>query len=149
MKERTGISRRKFLLSASLGAGAVAVGCVHPGMNIYKKSSDRVHAETNIVTMHIIKQFDASKEMEFMELEKKFAELEYKCPDYPKGKRLHPISAGNNCNTLIWECEFPNMANAYKVLDFFSCDGDHQLLLTEQLPFLSFVKIEFYKNLDY
>jgi hypothetical protein len=100
------------------------------------------------VTMRIIQQFDATKEKEFMDFEKKFAELETARHDFPKGKRLQPISGGEPCNTLIWQCEFPDIQTAYKTLDFFSGDASHEKLLEGQLPFFRQVKIEFYKNLD-
>jgi hypothetical protein len=99
--------------------------------------------------MRIMQQFDATKENEFMELEKKFAELERNRPDFPKGKRLQPISGGEPCNTLIWQCEFSNIEAAYKTLDFFNGDKDHEALFEKQLPFFKSVKIEFYKNLDF
>ena len=101
------------------------------------------------ITMRIMQQFDATKEKEFMELEKKFAQLERKRKDYPKGKRLQPISANEPCNTLIWQCDFPDIESAYKVLDFFSGDKDHEALLEKQLPYFRSVRIEFYKNLNY
>lgn len=99
--------------------------------------------------MRIMQQFDATKEKEFMELEKKFAELETARSDYPKGKRMQPISANEPCNTLIWQCEYPDIESAYKTLDFFSGDPSHEKLLSQQLPFFKQVKIEFYKNLDF
>lgn len=101
------------------------------------------------ITMRIIQQFDPSREVEFMELERRFARLEESRPDYPKGRRLQPISASVPCNTLIWECEFPDMESAYKTLDFFSGDDAHELLFEKQLPIFKEVKIEFYKNLDF
>jgi hypothetical protein len=96
-----------------------------------------------------MQQFDATKEKEFMELEKKFAELESKRPDYPKGKRMQPLSASEPCNTLIWECTYPDIEAAYKTLDFFNGDASHEELLEKQLPFFKQVKIEFYRNLDF
>lgn len=101
------------------------------------------------ITMQIIQQFDASKEREFMKLEKKFAELESSRTGYPKGKRMQPISAKESCNSIIWQCEFPNIQAAYEVLNFFQDDGSHEKLLVDQLPFFKQVKIEFYKNLDF
>ena len=101
------------------------------------------------ITMRIMQQFDPTKENEFMELEKKFAELEKKRPDYPNGKRMQPISAAEPCNTLIWQCEFKDIESAYKVLDFFNDDEAHEKLFEQQAPFFKQVKIEFYKNLDY
>ena len=101
------------------------------------------------IIMRIIQQFDAAKEKEFMELEKKFAELELNRADFPKGNRLQPISATDPCNTLIWEHEFPDIQSAYKTLDFFSGDASHEELLKEQLPFFKQAKIEFYKKLNF
>jgi hypothetical protein len=101
------------------------------------------------ITMRIMQQFDPTKEDEFMALEKKFAELEAAREDYPKGKRMQPIAAGQPCNTLIWQCEFPNIESAYGALDFFNGDGAHEALFEKQAPFFKQVKIEFYKNLDY
>ena len=101
------------------------------------------------ITMRIVQQFDATKEKEFMDLEKKFAELEASRADYPKGKRLQPVSGSEPCNSLIWQCEFPDIESAYKTLDFFSGDASHEKLLAQQLPFFKQVKIEFYKNLDF
>ena len=101
------------------------------------------------VTMRIMQQFDATKENEFMALEKKFAELERTHPDFPKGKRLQPIAAAEPCNTLIWQCDFPNIQEAHKVLDFFSGNASHEKLLKHQLPFFKQVRIEFYNILDF
>ena len=99
--------------------------------------------------MRIIQQFDAAKEKEFMDLEKKFAELEMNREDYPKGKRLQPISATEPCNSLIWEHEFSDIQTAYKTLDFFSGDASHEELLAQQLPFFKQAKVEFYKKLTF
>lgn len=101
------------------------------------------------VTMRIMQQFDATKENEFMRLEKMFAELEAKRSDFPKGKRMQPISAAEPCNTLIWQYEFPDIKAAYEVLDFFNGDAAHEELLKDQLPFFKQVRIEFYKNLEF
>lgn len=101
------------------------------------------------ITMRIMQQFDATKEKEFMVLEKKFAELESQRPDYPKGKRMQPISAAEPCNTLIWENTYSTIEEAYKTLDFFNGDPSHEKLLEKQLPFFKQVKIEFYKSLDF
>ena len=101
------------------------------------------------ITLRIVQQFDPVHETEFMALEKKFAELEAARPDYPKGTRMQPISAGEPCNTLIWQHEFPDIQSAYEVLDFFSGDEAHEALFEKQLPYFKQTKIEFYKNLDF
>jgi hypothetical protein len=101
------------------------------------------------ITMRIMQQFDAVKEREFLDLERKFAQLERERPDFPKGKRMQPISASEPCNTLIWEYSFKNIQEAYDILDFFSGDAGHETLLEKQLPFFKQVRIEFYRDLDY
>ena len=101
------------------------------------------------VTMRIIQQFDLVHTDEFMNLEKKFAELEAKRSDYPKGRRMQPISASEPCNTLIWQCEFPDIQSARAALDFFHGDAEHEKLFALQSPFFKSVRIEFFENLDY
>jgi hypothetical protein len=101
------------------------------------------------VTMRIIQQFDPVHETEFMDLERKFAELEARRPDYPKGRRMQPISASEPCNTLIWQCEFSDIQSARAALDFFHGDAEHEALFERQSPFFKSVRIEFFENLDY
>jgi hypothetical protein len=101
------------------------------------------------IIMRIIQQFDPAEEAAFMELEKQFDALEKSRPDYPKGKRIQPISATEPVNTLIWENEFPDIASAYATLDFFKGDEHHENLFSKQAGFIRSVKIEFYKNLDF
>ena len=100
------------------------------------------------VTMRIMQQFDPVHEAEFMALEKKFADLERRRPDFPRGKRLQPLSASEPCNTLIWQCEFPDIESAHKTLAFFSGDKEHEKLLEKQIIYFRQVKVEFYNNLD-
>ncbi len=101
------------------------------------------------VVMRIIQNFDATKEEEFLALESQFAELEARRGDYPKGTRLQPIAAHEPCNTLVWECEFPDIQSAHDALDFFHGDAAHEELLSRQLPYFRDVRIEFYRKLDY
>lgn len=99
--------------------------------------------------MRIIQQFDPCNEEAFMELEKKFHELEISRPDYPKGKRMQPISGGESMHTLIWQYEFSDIATAHNTLTFFNGDEGHDELFRKQVKFMKQVKIEFYKTLDF
>jgi hypothetical protein len=101
------------------------------------------------ITMRIIQRFPPSQEKEFMDLERQFAELEARRPDYPKGRRLQPISASEPCNTLIWEGDFPDVETARKALDFFAGDAAHEALIQKQGPLIKKVRIEFYRKLDF
>jgi hypothetical protein len=101
------------------------------------------------VTMRIIQQFDPSHETEFMELERQFAELEKRRPDYPNGRRLQPISGAEACHTLIWESEFPDLEVARAALRLFEGDAEHDALAKKQSPYFRRVRVEFYENLDF
>jgi hypothetical protein len=100
------------------------------------------------IMIRIIQQFNPVREFEFMALEKKFDELEKKRPDYPRGMRLQPVSASEPGNTLIWQCEFPDIETAYKTLDFFKGDAEHEALFRQQSGYIKEVKIEFYRILE-
>jgi len=99
------------------------------------------------VTMRIIQQYDITREELFLELEKKFAELEKDREDYPNGTRMKPIAALDPTNTLIWQCEFPDLAAAQAALDLFATDDAHEELAAKQHPLFEKVRIEFYENL--
>ena len=101
------------------------------------------------VVMRIIQRFDATRETDFFAVERQFAELEARRPDYPKGTRLQPIAAAEPCNTLVWECEFADIQSAHDALDFFHGDAAHEELLAQQLPYFRDVRIEFYQKLEY
>jgi hypothetical protein len=101
------------------------------------------------VTMRIVQQYDIRNEKEFMALERQFAELERTHADFPKGRRRKPIAAFEPCNTLIWECEFPDLDAAHKTLDFFKGDASHEALYARQLPYFVKTRIEFLENLDF
>ena len=101
------------------------------------------------IVMRIIQQFDPGHEQEFMALEQKFDELEKSRPDYPKGGRMQPVSSIDPVNSLIWQYEFPDMETAYKTLDFFNGDQEHETLFRSQVRFMKTIRIEFYKTLDF
>lgn len=100
------------------------------------------------VTMRIIQRYDITREKEFLELEWRFAKLEAERPDYPEGKRMKPVAAGEPTNTLVWQCEFPDLAAAQEALDLFATDTAHAELAAKQHPLFEQVRIEFYENLE-
>jgi hypothetical protein len=102
------------------------------------------------VYMRMLWQFDITQEERFMELEKKFAELESRREDYPKGgKRLQPISGMLPCNTITWEKEFSSLEEAYAMVEFFRGDEEHEKLGELQRPLFKDFRIEFYKVLEF
>jgi hypothetical protein len=101
------------------------------------------------IVMRISQQFDPGQEQQFMDLEKKFDELEKSRPDFPKGKRMQPVAASEPNNTLIWQYEFQDIQSAYKTLDFFNGDEVHEMLFRKQVVFMKQVRVEFFKVLDF
>lgn len=101
------------------------------------------------VVMRIIQRFDPARESEFMELERKFNELEENDSSFPKGRRMQPISSAEPVNSLIWQSEFPDMASAVKALSFFEGDKEHEELYKKQVKIMNKIRIEFYKTLDF
>ena len=95
--------------------------------------------------LRLIQQYQVSKEKEFWDLEMKFAELEKRRPDFPKGRRLKPVSGMLPSNTLIWECDFPTLDEAKACLSFFEGDAEHDVLFQKQSPLMQDVRVEFYE----
>ena len=62
---------------------------------------------------------------------------------------MQPIASPEWKNTLIWECEFPDLNSAQNFLDFCVVDAQHDELFKQQRPFFEGVKVEFYRNLDF
>jgi hypothetical protein len=101
------------------------------------------------IVMRIIQQFDPAREDEFMALERKFDELEKERTDFPKGKRMQPVSSAEPVNTLIWQCEFPDIETAFISLNFFEGDVAHDKLYRQQVELMKSIRIEFYKTLEF
>ena len=101
------------------------------------------------IVMRIVQQFDPARENDFMTLERKFDELEKNRNDFPKGRRMQPVSSAEPVNTLIWEGDFPDIETAFTALAFFEGDEVHDKLYREQVEFMKSVRIEFYKILDF
>lgn len=100
------------------------------------------------VRMRIVQRFAAGREREFMAIERQFAALEARRPDYPHGRRLQPIAAGEPSNTLIWEADFPDLESARRALDFFAGDAAHERLIEQQRGYFAEVRTEFYQVLE-
>jgi hypothetical protein len=100
-----------------------------------------------MIRMRILQRFDAGNEAEFMRLEREFQELELTHKGFPKGRRFCPISSALPSNTLIWECDLPDLNAAHAVLKFFAGNADHEALAVQQRPFIKDVRIEFLESL--
>lgn len=98
--------------------------------------------------MRLIQKYQIGKEDLFWDLEKQFAELEKRRPDFPKGRRYKPVSAMIPLNALIVEWEFQSLDEAKNCLSFFLGDKEHDVLYQKQSPLMEDVMVEFYETKD-
>jgi hypothetical protein len=98
--------------------------------------------------LRFVQKFQEHHQAEFLELEKKFIQLEKTVTEFPKGKRYLPYAGREASNTLIWECEFPTLQAAQDALDFLSRDPRHTELFQQQVQFFVESFVEIYQTLD-
>ncbi len=101
------------------------------------------------VTMRVLQQYDIRQESQFLSLEREFAALERRRPDFRRGRRFRPLAGAEPSNTLIWEDDFENLEQAREWLAFLEQDSEHCALFARQQPYFQQVRIEFYEKLDY
>jgi len=95
--------------------------------------------------VRLIQHFKPDMRQEFMELEKEFSLLEQTVVEFPKGKRLLVYSGREPDNTLIWECEFCDLQEVYKVLSYYQNDKRHDDLFQKQKPYILDTYTEIYQ----
>ncbi|MBZ5670391.1 MAG: hypothetical protein LAO04_11750 [Acidobacteriia bacterium] len=100
------------------------------------------------IVMRLMQRLQPSKKVEFMDLEKKFAELEKKAV-LPKGQRMTPVAAHEPGNTLIWEGCFTDLRDAQEALRLFETNAEHVALFDQQGPLIEKVWVEFYETLGF
>jgi hypothetical protein len=84
----------------------------------------------------------------FLELERRFAEMERRRTDWPRGRRLQPYAGAEPTNTIVWEAEFPSLAEALAALDRLAADEGHEALFREQAPLMTTSRTELYEVLE-
>jgi len=85
----------------------------------------------------------------FLSLEAQFAALERRRPDLPRGRRRQPQAGQRSSNTLIWESEFPSLAEAELALARLAQDREHDDLFRQQVPYITDVQVEFDEVLEF
>ena len=98
--------------------------------------------------LRFIQKFQQSNQAEFLELEKKFIQLEESAAEFPKGKRYLPYAGREASNTLIWECEFPSLLAVQDALDLLNRDPCHAALFQQQVQFFEESYVEIYQTFD-
>ena len=94
--------------------------------------------------VRLVQRYNPEQRAAFMNVEAKFAAIEQRRSDFPKGRRSQPYAGREPSNTLIWESEFPSLAEAQAALAKISSDREHEALFREQVPYMS----ELYTEID-
>lgn len=81
--------------------------------------------------LRFVQHFNLADERTFMAFELQFAELERTHAEFPKGRRLQPLSGREPRHTLIWECELPSLAAVNEALATLSASADHDRLFQQ------------------
>ncbi len=82
---------------------------------------------------------------EYLELERKFEQLEKETPEFPKGKRYLPYIGRESSDTLIWECDFPTLHEAQHALALMLADNRHEELFAQQARYILGTHTEIFK----
>jgi len=98
--------------------------------------------------LRFVQRYRPADEKAFLALEAKFAALERRDPQLPKGRRSRPYAGREPGHTLVWECEFPTLAAAQRGLDRISSSPEHARLLKKQVPYFLEAFTEIYEVLE-
>ena len=98
--------------------------------------------------LRFVQHFNLADEGAFLAFERQFAELERAHAEFPKGRRLQPVSGREPRHTLIWECEMPSWAAVNEALATFAASAEHDRLLQGQAPIMIDSFTEIYEVLD-
>ena len=100
-------------------------------------------------TVRFVQRYLPEQRAAFMKVEGKFAAMEQRRNDWPKGRRSQPYAGREPSHTLIWECEFPSLAEAQAALSRISADAEHEALFGEQAPYMTETYTEINEVLDF
>jgi hypothetical protein len=99
--------------------------------------------------LRFVQRYRPADEAAFMKLEARFAALEQRRRDFPKGRRSRPYSGREATHTLVWECQFETLTAAQEGLDRISSSREHARLLEKQVPFFLEAFTEIYEVLEF
>ena len=99
--------------------------------------------------LRFVQRFRAADENAFMDLEARFAALERRKPDWPKGRGSRPFAGRDPVHTLIWECELPTLDAVNTGAARLANDPDHERLLKRRIPYFLEAWTEIYEVLEF
>ena len=99
--------------------------------------------------LRFVQRFRIDSQKAFLELERRFTELERKTPGMPRGRRMRPVAGRDPNHTLIWEAEFPTLADLHAALGAMEALPQHAALFEQQSPLMLEGHTEIYELLDF
>lgn len=98
--------------------------------------------------LRFVQEYAVGQRERFLELEARFAEMERRRPDWPRGRRLQILAGAEPTNALIWECTFPTLEELHAALARIEADPEHAALFAEQAPLIVRARTEILEVLD-
>ncbi len=99
--------------------------------------------------LRFVQRFRIESQEAFLELERRFAELERETPGLPRGRRMRPLAGREPNHTLIWEAEFPSLVELHAAVSAFESSPGHAALFMRQSPLMSESYTEIYELLEF
>ena len=99
--------------------------------------------------LRFVQRFRIDSQDAYWDLERRFAELERQTPGLPRGRRMRPIAGREPGHTLVWEAEFPTLADLHAALSALDASPEHAALFQKQSPLMLEGYTEIYELLDF
>lgn len=99
--------------------------------------------------LRFVQRYRPADRPAFMALEARFAALEQRRNDFPKGRRLQPYAGRDTTSSLVWECTFDSLQKAQAALALLESDPEHGELYCLQSPLMTEAWTEIYEVLDF
>jgi len=96
--------------------------------------------------LRIVQNFDKRDSVSFLELERKFVEMEKTSQSITAGRRFIPVIGKEPSNTMVWEADFPSMEAVLEALKTMEDSDEHDKLLSEQVRYMRDNYIEIYEE---
>jgi hypothetical protein len=98
--------------------------------------------------VRFVQEYAPGDRQALLEMEARFAEMERRRPDLPRGRRLQPYAGPEPTNAIVWEAEFPTLADAVAAIGRVGADEEHEELFRQQAPTMTSSRTELYEVLD-
>ena len=86
--------------------------------------------------LRFVQRYELKDRQAFMDLEKKFVDMEQRRTGWPKGRRSQPYAGREPNNTIICEFEFATRAEAEDAIAMMAADPEHEALFRQQVVYM-------------